>query len=245
MSNIYGEFSQYYDLLGWGLFARNAAVRLDSFFRLRGDKPKTILDLACGTGELESKLSRTGIRFTGVDIAPGMIRAAKQKYPQGKFIVGDAAKVRLGEKYDMVLLLFDSANHMRSLSHLTQVFQNARRHLKPGGYFMFDFLTEQGLEEWEQINIHRTPKYTLFWYGHYYPEKLLADIFIEAFIKQEGRGKDRNLYSRVFQKIVEKTYPASDIISSLTECGFNKIMASSYDTDEKIEEAGRLWLVCS
>jgi hypothetical protein len=31
----------------------------------------------------------------------------------------------------------------------------------------------------------------------------------------------------------------------LTECGFNKIMASSYDTDEKIEEAGRLWLVCS
>ena len=109
---------EYYDLLGWGLFARNAAVRLDSFFRLRGNKPKTILDLACGTGELESKLSRTGIKFTGVDISPGMIKAAKKKFPQGKFIVGDAAKVRLGEKFDMVLLLFDSANHMRSLSHL-------------------------------------------------------------------------------------------------------------------------------
>jgi ubiquinone/menaquinone biosynthesis C-methylase UbiE len=241
MSNIYGDFSHYYDLLGWGVFARNAASRLEAFFRLRGEKPETILDLACGTGELEKRLSRHGIKFTGVDISPGMIKAARDKFSEGKFILGDAAQVRLGRKYDMVLLLFDSANHMKSLSHLTAVIKNARRHLKPGGYFIFDFLTERGLEEWEQINIHRTKKYTLFWYGHCYPEKGLADIFIEAFIK-DSKG---NNYHRVFQKIVEKTYPASDIIDGLTKNGFERIMASPYDLDEKIEEAGRLWFVCS
>ncbi len=239
MSNIYGDFSQYYDLLGWNIFARNAATRLEAFFRLRGKVPGTVLDLACGTGELEKRLSRHGIKFTGVDISPGMIKFARRKFPRGKFVVADAAKVRLDREYDLVLLLFDSANHMRSLAHLEATMSNARRHLKPGGYFIFDFLTEYGMDEWEQINIHRDKEFTLFWYGHYYPEKLQADVFIEAFIRE------RKKYRRVFQKIVEKTYPASDIIASLTKSGFTKVMVSPYDLDEKIEKAGRLWFVCS
>ena len=242
MKNAYGEFSRYYDMLGWDLFARDSAVRLKSFFKLRGERPKTILDLACGTGELEKSLRASGIIFTGVDSSPGMIRVAKSKVAGTKFLVGDAATVKLEERFDMVLLLFDSANHMPSLSHLVQVFKNAYRHLYPDGYFIFDFLTGQGLEEWEQINIRRTKKYTLFWYGHYYPEKMLADIFIEAFIKDTRPGK--NLYNRVFQKIVEKTYPGSDIIDGLMKSGFKRLMASPYNPDEKIEDASRIWFVC-
>jgi SAM-dependent methyltransferase len=240
MSNAYGDFSEFYDLLGWNIFARDAAIRLRSFFKIRGETPDTILDLACGTGELEKALFKTGIAFTGVDISSGMIKIARGKNPGVKFIVSDAAKVRLNYQFDMVLLLFDSANHMHSLSHLTAVFRNARRHLRPGGYFIFDFLTENGLEEWEQINIRRETNYTLFYYGHYYPEKLLADIFIEAFIKSQKQGG----YRRIFQKLVEKTYPPSDIINGLVKSGFEKIMASPYDIDEKIEKARRLWFVC-
>jgi SAM-dependent methyltransferase len=239
MKNAYGEFSRYYDLLGWGAFARNCAVRLKAFFKLRGSTPNNLLDLACGTGELEKALGKSKIAFTGVDLSPGMIRKARKKFLRGKFIVGDAASIRLGKKFDMVVLLFDSANHMNSLAHLSRVFRNARRHLAPGGYFIFDYLTERGLETWEQLDIRRTRKYTLFWYGHYYSEDQLADIFIEAFIKQE----DGN-YRRIFQKIVEKAFPINDIISSLRRSGFSKIMASPFDIDEKIEEATRLWFVC-
>jgi hypothetical protein len=144
----------------------------------------------------------------------------------------------------MVLLLFDSANHMTSYSHLRRVFRNARRHLNDNGYFIFDFLTERGLEEWEQINIRRKKDYTLFCYGHYYPEKMLADIFIEAFIKQPAPGGPHENYRRVFQKIVEKTYPLNGIVSSLAECGFAKITASPFDLDEKVAQATRLWFVC-
>lgn len=240
MKNIYGDFSEYYDLLGWNQFARNSAVRLQSFFKLRGEKPQTILDLACGSGELEWALRENNIKFTGVDISPGMIKVARKKYPRGDFIVGDAATIQLEKKFDMALLLFDSANHMSSLSHLLKVFRNVSRHLVPDGFFIFDFLTDTGLSEWEQINIKRTKSHTLFYYGHYYPEKLLADIFIEAFIKKPGQ----NNYHRIFQKIVEKTYPASDIIEGLIKCGFSRVMASPFDLDEKIERAGRIWFVC-
>lgn len=239
MKNLYGDFAQYYDILGWNSFAKSSAERLKAFFKLRGIKPSTILDLACGTGELEKSLSKSRIDFTGVDISSSMLKVARGKCPQSKFVSGDAAKVRLNKQFDMALLLFDSANHMNSLSHLIQVFRNARRHLKPGGFFIFDFVTPSGMEEWEEINIKRTDKFTLFYYGYYYQDKMISDIFIEAFIKE---GKK---YRRVFQKIVERSYPPSDIINGLRKSGFKKIMVSSYDTREEIETASRLWFVCS
>jgi ubiquinone/menaquinone biosynthesis C-methylase UbiE len=245
MGNAYGDFSQYYDLLGWNGFARSSAIRLQAFFKLRGEHPRTILDLACGTGELEKSMAGSGIEFTGVDSSPGMIKVARKKYPDAKYIVADAATFRLDKKFDMVLLLFDSANHMRSFPHLYSVIKNARRHLNPGGFFIFDFLTEHGLEEWEQINIRRTKDYTLFWYGHYYPERQLADIFIEAFVRSKTLGKSSAIYKRVFERIVEKSYPAANVIEGLTKAGFQKIMASPYDVTEKIEEASRLWFVCN
>ncbi len=239
MRNAYGGFARYYDYLGWDKFAKNAAVRLKAFFRLRREKPETILDFACGTGELERSLAGTGIKFTGVDASSEMLRMARRKCRGVKFLQGDVAAVRLGEKFDMVLLLFDSANHMNSLSHLLRVFKNARHHLREGGYFIFDFVTASGLERWERIDIRRKKDYTVITNGFYYPEELEADIFIEAFVK---KGK---LYDRVYQKVAARTYPPSDILKGLGASGFEKILVSPYDPAVEIEEASRLWFVCS
>lgn len=237
-SNAYGDFSRYYDYLGWNKFASMAANRIRAFIKLTGFKPATALDLACGTGELEHLLRNTGISFTGVDSSKGMLREARKKCRGVKFIAEDAAKVRLNRKFDMALLLFDSANHMLSLSHLRRVFKNARRHLRDGGYFIFDILTEPGLERWEHVDIRRDNDYFVISTGHYYPESLSADIIIEAFVR---RGK---LYDRVYQKLVERTYPPAEIIQGLRDAGFARIAASSFNHIEELEEASRLWFVC-
>lgn len=239
MRNAYGDFARYYDFLGWDKFAASAAVRLKAFFRLRCEKPKTVLDLACGTGELEKMLAGRGIRFTGVDASPEMLRMARRKCRGVRFVQSDVATVRLREKFDLVVFLFDSANHMNSLSHLLRVFKNARNHLKEGGYFIFDFLTESGLERWEHIDIRRKKDYTVMTNGFYYPDELKADAFIEAFVK---KGK---LYDRVYQKVAARTYPPADILKGLGASGFEKILASPYNPAEEIEEASRLWFVCS
>ena len=236
--NAYGDFSKYYDYLGWNKFAAGAAARLQSFIRLRGIKPKTVLDLACGTGELEKLMAKSGLEFVGVDLSGGMLRVARGKCRRTRFIKDDIAAIRLKKEFDLVLLLFDSANHMRSMRHLDGVFKNARRHLKAGGFFIFDILTAAGLERWEHIDIRRTKKYTVITNGYYYPDDLRADIFIEAYVK---RGR---LYDRVYQKIIEKTYPTGDIIKSLGEAGFDRILASSFDPAEELEETSRLWFVC-
>ena len=239
MRNAYGDFSKYYDYLGWNKFARSAAIRIKSFIKLRGVKSKSILDLACGTGELKKAMGKSNIRYVGVDASAGMLKVARGKCPGAKFIRDDAASVRLKEKFDMVLFLFDSANHLNSLTHLKKLFKNARRHLNDEGTFIFDILTDIGLERWEHIDIRRTDKYTVISNGYYYPDDFSADIFIEAFVKKG------NKYDRVYQKIVERTYPPADIFKGLTDAGFSKVLVSSYNPDEELEEATRLWFVCS
>lgn len=239
MKNVYGDFSKYYDLLGWNLFAGICAERLKAFFKLRGEKPETVLNLACGTGELEKLLRDKGIKFTGVDASAGMLREARKKCPEARFVKADAADVRLNKKFDMVLFLFDSANHMYSLSHLTRVFKNARRHLKKGGYFIFDINTPLGLKGWEETQVRHAKNYTVITSGIYDEEDMTAEVILEAFIK-EGRN-----YKRTVQLLTEKTYNTSEIIERLAKARLDKIIITSFDPSEEIEEAGRLWFVCS
>lgn len=239
MKNVYGDFSRYYDMLGWNIFAKVCAERLEAFFKLRGEIPETVLNLACGTGELEKLLAKTGIEFIGVDASAGMLREARKKCPGVKFIKADAAAVRLNKKFDMVLFLFDSANHMYSLSHLVRVFKNARRHLKKGGYFIFDINTPAGLKGWEETNIRRERNFTVITTGIYHDEEMLAEVIIEAFIK-EGRH-----YKKTTQLLTEKAFEISDIFEGLAKSKLDKFVVTSFDPAEEIEDAGRLWFVCS
>ena len=179
------------------------------------------------------------MKFTGVDASPGMLREARKKCPGARFVKADAAAVRLKKKYDMVLLLFDSANHMYSLSHLNKVFKNARRHLKRGGHFIFDINTPAGLKGWEEIQVRRAKNFTVITSGIYDEDEMMAEVILEAFIK-EGRT-----YRRTVQLLTEKTYDTSEIIERLAKSKLDKIIVTSFDPSEEIEDAGRLWFVCS
>ena len=62
---------------------------------------------------------------------------------------------------------------------------------------------------------------------------------IEAFIK------DGKMYRQIIQRVVEKTWPAVDIFNSLVEVGLDNITVTSFNVEEEIEDAKRLWFICS
>lgn len=102
-----------------------------------------ILDLACGKGRHSIYLAQKGFDVTGVDLSPENIHWASQfSKPNLRFEIKDM-RDRLGnEIYDAVMNLFTGFGYFDSDEENFGVFDNIYQSLKPGGYFLFDYLND-------------------------------------------------------------------------------------------------------
>ncbi len=97
---------------------------------------EAVLDLGCGTGEpLAGFCLRAGHPVTGIDGAPAMIAACRERFPAMDWIVGDMRGLDLGRTFGAVMA-WDSFFH---LSHDDQraMFPVFNAHLRPGGALLF------------------------------------------------------------------------------------------------------------
>ena len=110
-----------------------------------------ILDLGCGTGlELGYYFETVPTaRITGIDLAPGMLAALREKYP------GKALTLIAGSYFDVPLEAhaFDAAVSVESLHHFTKeekipLYEKVRTAIKPGGAFILtDYFSASDEEE--------------------------------------------------------------------------------------------------
>ncbi len=77
---------------------------LDLVARIRLDNPGSIIDLGCGPGNSTRILRERWphAQVVGLDSSKEMIDRARKDYPDGEWIVGDAAKVAPDPEYDLV-----------------------------------------------------------------------------------------------------------------------------------------------
>lgn len=94
------------------------------------------LDLACGEGMFAAAIAAEGAEILGIDIAPALIRAAKQKRISGAdFLVADLQKPVSGIPEGV----FDGSVCLLALQNIRDaapVFRLAWQALKPGGRFV-------------------------------------------------------------------------------------------------------------
>ncbi len=116
-----------------------------TLFDFVGHQPKDVLDCACGTGSLSFELAKQGLQVTGIDLSDPMIEQAKKRtadsnnHPPLQFYQGDLANFNLGKQFDSATCLYDSLNYILDNQALTNAFACIRKHIKPGGVFVFDF----------------------------------------------------------------------------------------------------------
>lgn len=106
--------------------------------RLLASTGPTLLDVGCATGELCGALAARGFQPTGVDLTPGFIQAARRKYPQVPFLVGDMRRLRLRASFHVLTCLGTTFLYNVRNEDLTATLASFHRALRPGGVLLID-----------------------------------------------------------------------------------------------------------
>ena len=137
------RFGEFYDaVMGDRRAAAEQVVEL-----IQAAKPyaKNVLELGCGTGSI-LKCLQDAYEVSGLDISGKMPSVARKKVPRSKLFRKDMVDFRIDARFDVIFCVFDSINHVTRFSDWKKVFAAVRRHLLPGGCFIFDINTQRKLE---------------------------------------------------------------------------------------------------
>ncbi|MGB9613640.1 MAG: malonyl-ACP O-methyltransferase BioC [Candidatus Margulisiibacteriota bacterium] len=124
----------------------------EKLFRLvKEQKYQRILDIGCGTGYLTAKMAKffPQAEIVGLDLAPGMIEVAKEKYAfkNLEFMLGDGEDLPFPNHYfDLVV-----SNASLQWMNLKKVGSEVKRVLVLGGDFIFSTFGSKTLWELKSV----------------------------------------------------------------------------------------------
>jgi len=136
---MFDASAEYYDLL-YSTFKDYAAETAAVAALLRRLNPacRTVLDVACGTGEHAKRLAADGFEVDGLDLSPAFITIAQAKHPTARFFVADMADFHVQQRYDAVVCLFSSIGYAKTLDRVVAALQCFGEHLIRGGVIVVE-----------------------------------------------------------------------------------------------------------
>ena len=137
MSEEFYSHARLYDLMFPG---GGPAV---DFYRAEADRQGgSVLELGCGTGHKLIPIAADGHPCVGVDFSSEMLAEARRKADERgvavEWLQGDMRDFDLGRTFDFVFITANSLLHLQEAEDLLGCFRSVRRHLAPGGRFVFD-----------------------------------------------------------------------------------------------------------
>jgi SAM-dependent methyltransferase len=98
------------------------------------------LELAIGTGRIAVPLAERGVSVSGIELSPYMLARLRAKPGAAGLQVaeGDMATTRLDGEFSLVYLVYNTITNLTSQDEQVACFENAARHLAPGGCFVVE-----------------------------------------------------------------------------------------------------------
>jgi ubiquinone/menaquinone biosynthesis C-methylase UbiE len=188
-----------------------------------GMVPRSILDVACGTGTVSIQLAKLGYDVAGVDISPEMIDVAQGKAESMDldidFRAQDASTMDLGRTFDLAISLFDSLNYITEPDVLARACERVAAHLGRPGLLIFDLNTEYAFTEklFDQDNLQTDENPIYVWRSAYDRGARICTVSME-FQCREG-GKARAFY----ETHVQRAYSDDEVRGMLASAGFGEV----------------------
>jgi SAM-dependent methyltransferase len=120
--------------------ARPKIARVVSFIEHYHPGAGSLLELGAGTGTILAGLGAYA-PLTGIDRSPQMLEIARAKVPGARLIEADITAFELHERFDVVICVFDTLNHLATFRAWQALFERAHAHLTSRGLFIFDVNT--------------------------------------------------------------------------------------------------------
>jgi SAM-dependent methyltransferase len=128
-----------YDDLSWSMFdPRLIGATVDLLAELAGDG--AALEFAIGTGRIGLPLAERGVKVAGIDNSEAMLERLRAKPGADKIqaLAGDMAATRVEGEFSLVFLVFNTIFNLTTQDGQVACFENAARHLGPGGRFVIE-----------------------------------------------------------------------------------------------------------
>ena len=139
VKEMFDSIAPAYDFMNRAMtFGIDKCWRAKAVKMIKAYAPKTILDVATGTGDLAIKLARTlhPEKITGIDLSEGMIAIGEKKVAEAgldniiNFVAGDCLNLPFNEaQFDCITVAYG----VRNFEHLDQGYREMYRVLRPGG----------------------------------------------------------------------------------------------------------------
>ncbi|RBP02395.1 class I SAM-dependent methyltransferase [Rossellomorea aquimaris] len=243
----YERFAYVYDYLmqdvpydGWLEFVNKQAEA----YSIQGE---SVLDIACGTGELSLRLVRDGYDVTGVDLSRDMLMVAQEKALEMNVKLNlfqqDMSKLDSLGEYDLITIFCDSLNYLEDGKDVENTFKSVYAHLKQDGLFLFDV---HSIYKMTQIFINQTFTLTdehVSYIWDCFPGEVPNSVEHELtfFVKDE----ETNQYERVEELHKQRTYPILTLKEWLKDAGFEVLNVSADFTGEApADHSERIFFTC-
>jgi SAM-dependent methyltransferase len=134
-----GQIAKSYDLRSAGVYAPEILnPTVDCLAALADGGP--VLEFAIGTGRVAIPLAARGIEVAGVELSADMLAELRAK-PEAagiRAVEGDMAVTRMDREFSLVYLVFNTITNLTTQDEQVACFENAARHLRPGGRFVIE-----------------------------------------------------------------------------------------------------------
>jgi SAM-dependent methyltransferase len=230
---IYAKFARFYDEI---MGDRTSEVeQLRDYITRYLPTATSLLELGCGTGTLLAGLA-ADLNVTGIDQSPEMLAIATEKVPGATLVSGDITRFSLGTRFDVVICMFDTLNHVPDFTGWIEVFDRVHEHLVEGGLFIFDVNTIGRLRA-----LSHQPPYVQGFGEH----TLIMDItpaegnVVLWEVKIFQRLED-DLFRLHHEKILELGVPL-DVIHSALEMDFDLLNETDTGPEPVSDESDRIY----
>ena len=220
--DAYHDLAVSYDRLTSDVDYEATVLFYDAILQREGLRPRTAVDLACGTGSVTVLLARSGLHVTGVDMSEEMLTVAMQKAMEQeldiRFVCQRLEELRLPRAVDLAVCALDSLDYITDPEACKQAIKRVYKALNPGGIFIFDVNTPEKLRAMDgQVFLDEDDDVYCVWRGEFDEIENICSYGMDLF---QRRGE---VWERSFEEHREYAYSAEQLTGFLREAGFSHI----------------------